>query len=147
AVSLLLVIRFPLLMLPMAVASWIQAKVSLGRMQKFFELEELHPGDRKWTSRDGNVKGAGSLSLSGKYIWNSADEDDDDNDNDSNDAVTNDKTGGDNGNTLSGSDSSVYSKHKAKAAAVGPAVQGGKRLAGGRVLAATNSALDIVEGR
>eukprot|EP00752_Nemacystus_decipiens_P009274 g8285.t1 len=69
AVSLLLIIRFPLMMLPMAIASWVQGKVSLGRMQKFFELEELHPADREWTNRGGNGTGAGAVSISGTYVW------------------------------------------------------------------------------
>ncbi|CAM9948860.1 unnamed protein product, partial [Ectocarpus sp. 4 AP-2014] len=76
AVSLLLVIRFPLMMLPMAIASWVQGKVSVGRMQAFFELEELHPSDREWTNREG--PGSGAVSIAGKFVWTPSDEDDDD---------------------------------------------------------------------
>eukprot|EP00903_Cladosiphon_okamuranus_P012646 g11831.t1 len=76
AVSLLLIIRFPLMMLPMAIASWVQGKVSLGRMQKFFELEELDPKDREWTNRSGNGRGAGAVSISGTYVWTPTDDDD-----------------------------------------------------------------------
>ena len=102
-------------------------------MQTFFELGELHPTDREWTSRGGNGKGAGSLSLSGKFIWKPAD-DDDDNENDPIDAVPNDREGGNKG----GSDgkggkgqSIVYSQTKAKASSVGPATNnGGKQLTG-----------------
>ncbi|CAM9732984.1 unnamed protein product, partial [Hapterophycus canaliculatus] len=78
AVSLLLVIRFPLMMLPMAVASWVQGKISLGRMQKFFELEELHPKDREWTNRGGNGEGAGTVSIAGTFVWTPVDDEDGD---------------------------------------------------------------------
>lgn len=47
-------------------------------MQKFFELEELHPKDREWTNRGGNGTGAGAVSISGTYVWTPADEDDGD---------------------------------------------------------------------
>lgn len=102
-------------------------------MQTFFELEELHPTDREWTSRGGNGKGAGSLSLSGKFIWKPAD-DGDDNENDPNDAVPNDQEGDSKGGS-DGKDencqSIVYAKARAKASAVGPATNdGGKRLTG-----------------
>lgn len=38
-------------------------------MQKFFELEELSPMDRNWTSKSGNGKGAGKLFIAGTYVW------------------------------------------------------------------------------
>lgn len=47
----------------------VAAQVSLGRMQKFFELEELQGDDREWTNKCGNHKGAGALSVSGTFIW------------------------------------------------------------------------------
>eukprot|EP00904_Undaria_pinnatifida_P007302 jgi/Undpi1/3701/HiC_scaffold_16.g07071.m1 len=103
AVSLLLVIRFPLMMLPMALASWIQGKVSLGRMQKFFELEELHPADRDWTNRDGNGKGAGSLSVSGRFVWTPAAADDD-GDDDGTDVSTPSGNGAGGGGNVNGID-------------------------------------------
>ncbi|CAN0020479.1 unnamed protein product, partial [Phaeothamnion confervicola] len=60
AVSLLLVIRFPLFMLPMTIASALQAKVSLGRLQRFLDLEEISEEDRSWTHRLGvGADGAG----------------------------------------------------------------------------------------
>lgn len=48
---------------------FVATQVSLGRMQKFFELEELHSVDREWTNKCGNYKGAGALSVSGRFIW------------------------------------------------------------------------------
>lgn len=48
----------------------------MGRMQKFFELEELDPKDREWTNRSGNGAGAGAVSISGRYVWTPTDEDD-----------------------------------------------------------------------
>lgn len=46
-------------------------------MQKFFELEELHPKEREWTNRGGSGKGAGAVSISGTYVWTPAGDDDD----------------------------------------------------------------------
>lgn len=60
-------------------------------MQKFFELDELHPADREWTNRDGNGKGGGSLSVSGKFVWTLAADAADD------DGIPNDKEGKDGG--------------------------------------------------
>ncbi|KAG5177321.1 P-loop containing nucleoside triphosphate hydrolase protein [Tribonema minus] len=70
AVSLLLVIRFPLIMLPMTIANYIQAKISLGRLQRFIELEELDEEGRAWTHRQGTGKGRGTISVSdGVFSW------------------------------------------------------------------------------
>lgn len=66
-------------------------------MQKFFELEELHPADREWTNRDGNGKGAGSLSVSGKFVWTLAADTDDD-------GTPNDKEGKEGGGKDEGND-------------------------------------------
>ena len=81
--------------------------------------------------------GAGSLSLSGKFIWKSADDDDDDDDNDPDDAVPSDKNEGDNGGEggTGGKDDNDdtigYAKAKAKGSVVGPAaVKGGKPFTG-----------------
>eukprot|EP00953_Heterococcus_sp_UTEX-ZZ885_P030604 16163-Heterococcus_DN1.PRE.4 len=52
-VSLLLGIRYTLYTLPTAVASLIQARISLGRIQKYYELEDLDDSNRLWSNRSG----------------------------------------------------------------------------------------------
>jgi len=47
-------------------------------MQKFFEMEELHPKERDWTNRSGN--GDGTVAISGTFVWTPADDDDADKD-------------------------------------------------------------------
>lgn len=72
-------------------------------MQKFFELEELHPADRDWTNRDGNGKGAGSLSVSGRFVWTPAAADDD-GDDDGTDVSTPSGNGAGGGGNVNGID-------------------------------------------
>lgn len=43
--------------------------MSLGRLQDFLELDEVCEKDRVWTNRDGNGKGCGSVSITGKFVW------------------------------------------------------------------------------
>lgn len=62
-------------------------------MQKFFELEELHPKDREWTNRSGNGRGAGAVSISGTYVWTPTD-DDGDSEQTANNGVKNTTTAG-----------------------------------------------------
>ncbi|CAM9531857.1 unnamed protein product [Chrysoparadoxa australica] len=74
AVSLLMVVRFPLFMLPMTIANAVQARISLARLTKYLELEELKPEDRTWMNRGGTGKGCGSISVKGGvFSWSSAD--------------------------------------------------------------------------
>lgn len=115
-------------------SSW--AQVSLGRIQAFFELEELHPADREWTSSGGNDKGAGFLCLSGTFVWSPADDATDsavdaNANTDPEDAVPDDKergacggTGGCGGSGGSGDNIGLV---KAKASAVGPAMDKAKK--------------------
>lgn len=48
--------------------------MSLGRLQNFLELDEICEDDRVWTNRDGNGKGYGSVSITGKFVWTPDDE-------------------------------------------------------------------------
>jgi len=63
AVSLLYVIRFPLMMLPMAIGSCINGLVSVKRIQRFLELDETNEFDRVWENRSGTGKGTGRIEV------------------------------------------------------------------------------------
>jgi len=70
AVALLFVIRFPLFMLPMAIAGAATANVSLKRMQRFLELDEISEEDRIWENRSGASQGAGEIEIKdGLFTW------------------------------------------------------------------------------
>lgn len=103
-------------------------QVSVGRMQTFFELDELHPADREWTNRDGNGKGAGSISASGRFVWTSS-ADDDKTDSDPRTSSGQERSGNGGDKTLDGSgDNRIKAKTKTKvkrqpkAAAVAPSL-------------------------
>jgi len=70
AVALLYIIRIPLFMLPMAIASIVNSSVSLKRMQRFLELEEISMDDYKWDNSSGTGKGHGCIEVKdGCFTW------------------------------------------------------------------------------
>jgi len=70
AVSLLYVIRFPMFFLPMAIAGAASAHVSLKRMQRYLEMDEISKEDREWGNPDGTGKGHGDIELNdASFMW------------------------------------------------------------------------------
>jgi ATP-binding cassette subfamily C (CFTR/MRP) protein 1/ATP-binding cassette subfamily C (CFTR/MRP) protein 3 len=63
AMSLIGIIRFPLVMLPMTIQSAVSASLALGRMDRFFRLEEMVE-TREECKEEGNV-----VELEGVFSW------------------------------------------------------------------------------
>jgi len=71
ALSLMYLIRTPILMLPRAMTTFTMGKVTVRRLEKFLLEEEMQWRMVEWTERDGcDTKGLGNVSLlDGSFQW------------------------------------------------------------------------------